>query len=800
MIQTENQKNYNLFGRYTCASWAVYSFVLLGVYAIVILMTFLDYGLTVDEPPLLNYGHDIIRWYQSGFTYEPIFETTNTWLYGGLVHVLGYLLGQVLPLSPYEAYHLCCAVIGFTGAVAAYRIGTLLGGGPAGFLAVLFLILTPRYYGHVFNNPKDIPFAVFYLWSLFWIIRGIGHLPNLPRHWLWKTGLAIGLTLACRVNGLVLFFYLGLFWGIRYLFLIYQGTPFSDVVRKFIIQMGVIVIVAYAVMLPFWPWGLLHPVTGPFKALGYFSQFLEPHFSFFDCQYVLNHDVPWDYVSKWLLLTLPEFVILGLIFGVVRLGMCRVRRFSDLKLIHIQRVALIWGVVFPVVYAAVMQTPFYDGYRHVLFVVPPLVICSAIGVWDCMQRLSSVVQRVFMFGMIGLVGWVLVYMVRIHPNQSLYFNHAISGGIQQASVCYETDYWGNSYKQGLDWIAEHYTWDFSKRKLRVASRFGQLHNVMDRELFERVEVYEDADLYLGTTRFDHHRLTPGEIVHTVLVDDTPVLYVIRPDSNYQDDPFFATSPFRRMYLNLKFDGAAAEEERALFFKQVEDQNLQYFLAGAYNNLAMQQHQAGHYEPAVRLYEEALRVYPQHLTAMYNYGQALFQQDRFGDVIALYKKAFDYRAENILDKEAIRNMYATLGQCYRQIGQREDAVEAFESALVLSPNASHIAYQLASVYLDQEDYVAAYDHLHLLVNRYPEQIAYRLDLAIALVKQDSLNTALLQCEKIVQISPTAIEAYMLMGQIYQAVGDVALAKVQYQKALAVNPDHEALLDMIQSLEK
>ena len=70
--------------------WQAIFYLILTIYALIILATLTDYGLTVDEPPLLNYGRDIITWYQSGFEYQDIFETTNTWLYGGIVHVAGH--------------------------------------------------------------------------------------------------------------------------------------------------------------------------------------------------------------------------------------------------------------------------------------------------------------------------------------------------------------------------------------------------------------------------------------------------------------------------------------------------------------------------------------------------------------------------------------------------------------------------------------------------------------------------------------------------------------------------------------
>jgi hypothetical protein len=68
---------------------------------------------------------------------------------------------------------------------------------------------------------------------------------------------------------------------------------------------------------------------------------------------------------------------------------------------------------------------------------------------------------------------------------------------------------------------------------------------MNPDQFERIEASEQADFMLGTTRFDHHRIIPGEIVHTIRADNTPILYIIRPDARYQNDPFFAESPFRR---------------------------------------------------------------------------------------------------------------------------------------------------------------------------------------------------------------------------------------------------------------
>ncbi|MDA0709178.1 MAG: hypothetical protein O3B73_03095 [bacterium] len=67
MTQTEHDKPMIAIWGYPIARWTLASYMLLAAHGILIAATFLDYGLTTDEPPLLNYGKDILLWYRSGF-------------------------------------------------------------------------------------------------------------------------------------------------------------------------------------------------------------------------------------------------------------------------------------------------------------------------------------------------------------------------------------------------------------------------------------------------------------------------------------------------------------------------------------------------------------------------------------------------------------------------------------------------------------------------------------------------------------------------------------------------------------
>jgi len=150
---------------------------------------------------------------------------------------------------------------------------------------------------------------------------------------------------------------------------------------------------------------LLNPLTGPFRAIGYFSQFIEPHYSYFNGQYLANTEIPWYYVIKWLFLTPPEFALIGLIAALIA--------FAINPTLQLGLIA--FSAFFPIAYAAIMHTPFYDGYRHVLFIVPPLITFSAIGIAQIITRLHPHrIRNIATLIIGGLMLWALIYMIRLH--------------------------------------------------------------------------------------------------------------------------------------------------------------------------------------------------------------------------------------------------------------------------------------------------------------------------------------------------------------------------------------------------
>lgn len=497
-----------------------------------------DYGLSWDLEHVQEQGERIITWYTSGFSDRRILEEGNYWLYGGLVVVPALLADRLVGVGPFEMLRVFSTLFGWLGVATAGWLGARLGGPLAGFLSALLLATTPVYYGHAFTNPRDLPFAVLSLIALAVIVRTW---PD-PERVTWSSGLlaglAIGLAMSVRVAGLIGFFSMGLAWaGAVACAAAGQGWSRAVQLARRLERPALwSVVAAWLLCLVWWPYAQTDPLLGPIRVAFAHSRILEWMGPLkFMGRTVYSENLPWNYAPVWFGITLPEvyfFAALVSVAGLVAWALaCRRRPFVEwaLRPPVILAVMLVAAVAVPLLLVITRGTVLYDGIRHLLFVVPPLAVGLGWGTAAALQRIRRPALAWATLGLVlVLVARAALDMVALHPYQGLHFNRLFGGGLAGGARSFETDYWGLSYREGVEWLLANPP--AAERPLRVANcsntfLSGYFVERARDDRFVSVFIREPRDIMLATTRYDCHKRVKGRLLHVVERMGVPLTYV-----------------------------------------------------------------------------------------------------------------------------------------------------------------------------------------------------------------------------------------------------------------------------------
>jgi 4-amino-4-deoxy-L-arabinose transferase-like glycosyltransferase len=429
----------------------------LAVVSLIAALTFHDYGLGWDDYTHAEYADLLLRMYGTGFKDTGALSFANLYMYGGGFDIVAALLHKVIPLELFETRRLVGAIVGVIGLAVTWRLARRVGGPRAGLAALLLLALCPIFYGHMFMNPKDAPFAVAMIVLMMGLVRLAEEYPAPSPRTVLIVGLGAGLSIGSRILGGLALVY-ALIGFIPLLIAETRTKGAREATHRFIHVLYVLMpglVLGYLIMGLIWPWSIIEP-GNPFRALTYFSHFFEkPWKELFDGALVSVPDMPWSYLPTLFALQLPE-VMLGLTiagvvatFAVLPRADVPARRKTVLLMIML-------AATLPLVIAMVKRPALYNGIRHFIFLIPPMAVLGGLAFewamnWmrDNRRSWQPAALAVFVFGLLLSLG----EMIRLHPYQYTHFNH-IAGTVRAADDRFMLDYWGLALKQASDGLRE----------------------------------------------------------------------------------------------------------------------------------------------------------------------------------------------------------------------------------------------------------------------------------------------------------------------------------------------------------
>lgn len=461
-----------------------------------------DYGLGWDEPINRQYGQVSYQYVahdnRALFSYKDrYYGVAFEWP----MYMLEKLIGVVDPFDVFVLRHRVTFIIFAVAVFVWYLVAASFFGRRAwGVLAALFLVLHPRILAESFYNPKDMVFlsaCVFAFGALYWY----AYRATVSR--LILAGIAVSWAMDIRVVGML--FHIVAVW----IFVQRAKVKNEHWGRALVIYCAVSLVSGIA----FWPFLWEQPVTRFIAAVKYASSFSEFQKSvlYFGSFIPASH-VPWHYVLTWIAITTPLSIL-----ATAGIGVCRAVAYGTSWM----RIMVLW-IVLPVGLAALSSAELYDGWRQFYFLYPAIVM---LAVYGCIFVLTHTkkVKHLALCILIVSMGSVCYFIWRSHPHQYVYFNEVI-GGIAGARGLFDLDYWGVSFRRGLEHIAQR----DDRSHIPVFLAFGvkgavDVLKAQDRR-FVPVDKPEQADYILSNFRWQENE-PPYPVIFTLAVDDVAILRV-----------------------------------------------------------------------------------------------------------------------------------------------------------------------------------------------------------------------------------------------------------------------------------
>ena len=203
--------------------------------------------------------------------------------------------------------------------------------------------------------------------------------------------------------------------------------------------------------------------------------------------------LPWHYLPTLLALQLTEAVVPILLLGLLGIIQSKRRGEGQPRLLI---GAGLWFVI-PVAATQLPEAGLYNGFRLLLFAVPPLFIGFGLGLKVVFEAVRAPLAQWLLFGLILASG--LWGIIRLHPYEYAYFN-AYAGGLEGTYAEFDQEYWCTSYREAMEFVnrvAPPGATVFSGRSIYAAIPFARADLILTAQASD----YERATYVLYCSRF-----------------------------------------------------------------------------------------------------------------------------------------------------------------------------------------------------------------------------------------------------------------------------------------------------------
>jgi Dolichyl-phosphate-mannose-protein mannosyltransferase len=488
---------------------------------IIALFIYKDYGVSWDEPEQREMGEVS---YNYIFHHDPALKTSVDRDHGvGFELVLTALEKKLHFTDSRDIFlmrHLATHIFFLIGVFFAYLLMLRLYKNQfIACLGFLIIALNPRLYAHSFFNTKDIPFLSAFIICLF--LCHVAFDKN-KSWWYALLGVACGYATSIRILGVLLISLIALFILIDML----RAFNGKTKTAKSAGNLFIFFTASFLSLTGFWPvlWeSPLQTFASNFRSLSHF-----PWDGLVLFNGHLDHakTLPWYYLPEWFFISTP---LLWLTTGIAGITMV-VLRFIKSPFNYVASLSgksnLLYLLCFftPLLSIIVLHSVVYDDWRHVYFIYPPFVFLALSAIHKFNACKGNIIACAICMVQLVLTGF---FMISNHPCQNVYFNSLVSHKDEHIRMNFEQDYWGSSFKQGIEYILAHDTSSTIRLDWRIRPVKTNVRILKEADR-KRIQFTEDsADYFITTFRGHPSDYKYPSITYEVKVQNSTMLRVYK---------------------------------------------------------------------------------------------------------------------------------------------------------------------------------------------------------------------------------------------------------------------------------
>ena len=419
-----------------------------------------DYGISIDEESTRHHGlvslNYIIKILNNYFylnlnVLENITELKNYELgeYGVIFELFAVICEKIFFLKEYDDIfyfrHLLNHFIFLIGIYFFYKI--LFKAYNNVYLAIIgsgILYSTPRIFAQSFYNSKDIIFL-----SVFIVCTYFAY--NFFRKKNFNNIFLIGFFIALLtcVRSIGFYFYLII---IFFLFLEFLDNKIK--LNNFVKITFYLTFIYFLSVYSLWPFLWENPINNFIYAIKSFSSYGWGGKVLYLGDFHSAKHLPWHYMPVWIFATisipLSILIFLALIFTTFRFS----KRLSNINFnmwnnqLEFFSLFVFTLIIAPIILIITNSSTLYNGWRHVYFIFPPLVILAISFI--CYTKIIFNKKK-FLLKTLNVFLFIILLnnitnIIRLHPYQYMYFNFLFE---KDANKNFEIDYWGLSNRDAL---------------------------------------------------------------------------------------------------------------------------------------------------------------------------------------------------------------------------------------------------------------------------------------------------------------------------------------------------------------